>query len=125
MLTQAMHNQNRVLGAAMHAQAARIDVINNNIANVDTPGFIAGAVEFETALGRAIDNWRSTGRLDVSRVTPSLRAQDPGFMFRMDRNNVDIESEMARLYVSTVRYEVMVNAVLNNSQRLNAAISGR
>ena len=125
MLTQAMHNQNRVIGAAMHANAARTDVIMNNIANVDTPGFQAGTVDFEAALGRAIDNWRTTGRLDLSGVRPGFRAQDPGFAYRMDRNNVDMESEMVRLYTNIVRYEAMVNSVMNNSRRLNMAISGR
>ncbi|MCL2204759.1 MAG: hypothetical protein FWB88_12565 [Defluviitaleaceae bacterium] len=125
MLTQAMHNQNRALGAAMHATAARIDVIMNNVANNDTPFFVAGTVDFEAALGQAIDNWRATGRLDLSQVRPNLRAQDPGFAYRMDRNNVDMESEMVRLYTSVVRYETMVNSVLNNSRRLNTAITGR
>jgi flagellar basal-body rod protein FlgB len=125
MLVQAMHNQNRVLGAAMHATGARMDVIMNNIANNDTPGFVAGTVDFETALGRAVDNWRHTGRLDLSGVRPNLRAQDPGFAFRMDGNSVDMESEMVRLYTNVVRYETMVNSVMNNSRRLNMAISGR
>jgi flagellar basal-body rod protein FlgB len=125
MLTQAMHNQNRVLGAAMHATGARIDVIMNNIANNDTPGFVASTVDFEAALGQAIDNWRATGRLDLSRVSPGLRTQDPGFAFRMDGNSVDMESEMVRLYTNVVKYETMVNSVMNNSRRLNMAISGR
>ena len=125
MLTQAMHNQNRALGAAMHATAARTDVIMNNIANVDTPGFVAGAVEFETALGNSIDLWRATGQLDLSQVRPNILASNPGFAYRMDRNNVDIESEMVQLYTTIVRYETMVNSVLNNSRRLNQAISGR
>ena len=125
MLTQAMHNQNRVLGAAMHANAARTDVIMNNIANVDTPGFVAGTVDFESALGDAVDRWRATGHLDLSQVRPNIRSQNPGFAYRMDRNNVDIESEMVRLYTNVVQYETMVNSVLNNSRRLNMAISGR
>jgi flagellar basal-body rod protein FlgB len=125
LLTQAMHNQNRALGAAMHATGARMDVIMNNIANNDTPGFVAGTVDFEAALVQAIDNWRATGHLDLSRVRPNVRAQDPGFAFRMDNNNVDMESEMVRLYTTGVRYETMVNSVLSNSRRLNMAISGR
>jgi flagellar basal-body rod protein FlgB len=120
-----MHNQNLVLGAAMHANAARTDVIMNNIANVDTPGFQAGTVDFEAALGNAIDNWRATGRLDLSGVRPGMRAQDPGFAYRIDGNNVDMESEMVRLYTNIVRYEVMTNSVMNNSRRLNMAITGR
>jgi len=120
-----MHNQNLALGTAMHATGARMDVIMNNIANNDTPYFVAGTVDFEAALGQAITNWRATGRLDLTGVRPALRSQDLGFAYRIDGNNVDMESEMVRLYTSVVKYETMVNSVLNNSRRLNMAISGR
>ena len=125
MLTQSMHNQNRVLGAAMHGTSARIDVIMNNIANVDTPGFRAGNVSFESSLQNAVNTWRATGQLNLSQVRPTLGTQHGPFASRMDGNSVDMEFEMVQLYTQTVRYEVMVNSVLNNSRRLNTAITGR
>jgi len=125
MLTQSMHNQNRVLGAALHGTGARLDVIMNNIANVDTPGFRAGRVGFESSLQNAVNTWRATGQLDLSQVRPNLGTQHGAFAYRIDSNSVDIEFEMVQLYSQTVRFETMVNSVLNNSRRLNTAITGR
>ena len=125
MLSQSIHQQNSILGAALQGQSARIDSIQNNIANAETPRFTARTVEFESALSDAISNWRSTGELDLSRARPSTRFQDPGTRFRLDGNNVDIEREMVALYIHAVRYDVMVNSVLHNSRMLNTVLQGR
>lgn len=125
MLSQAIHHQNDILGAALGGQAARIDAIQNNIANAETPRFTARRVEFESALSDAIDNWRATGNLDLSRARPSMFLQDPGTRFRLDGNNVDMEREMVALYVHSVRYDVLVNSVLHNSRMLNTVLQGR
>jgi flagellar basal-body rod protein FlgB len=125
MLSQAIHNQNNILGAALGGQAARIDAIQNNIANAETPRFTARRVEFESALSDAIENWRSTGTLDLSRARPTTSFQDPGSRFRIDGNNVDIEREMVALFTESVRYDVMVNSVLHNSRMLNTVLQGR
>ena len=43
------------LYAALNGLAARQRVIANNVANVETPGFIAGRVPFEDSLRAAIE----------------------------------------------------------------------
>ena len=125
MLSQSIHQQNAVLGAALQGQGARIDAIQNNIANAETPRFTARKVEFESALSDAIDNWRSTGTLDLSNTRASTRFQEPGTRFRIDGSNVDVEREMVALYIHSVRYDVMVNSVLHNSRMLGMVLQGR
>ena len=125
MITQAIHNQNAVLGVALRGTQARNDAIMNNIANVDTPRFTARRVVFESALADAVDRWRSTGELDLSRTRPALRVQEGGFAFRMDGNNVDMEREMVALFNNSVRYDVLVNSVLHNSRVFNSVLQGR
>jgi len=125
MLSQAIHHDNAVLGAALQGTFARHDAIMNNIANVDVPGFTARRIEFEGALSTAIDNWRATGNLDLSRARPSTRFQDTFNSFRMDRSNVDMEREMVALYINSVRADVLVNSVLHNSRMLNQVLQGR
>ncbi|MCL1884807.1 MAG: flagellar basal body rod protein FlgB [Defluviitaleaceae bacterium] len=125
MLSQSIHHNNSILGAALAGQSARIDAIQNNIANAETPRFTARRVEFESALTSAIDNWRSTGNLDLSRARPQTHFQDPGTRFRLDGNNVDIEREMVALFTQSVRYDVIVNSVLGNTRMLNTVLQGR
>jgi flagellar basal-body rod protein FlgB len=97
----------------------------NNIVNVDTPGFTARRVEFESALEDAITRWQSSGNLDLSGTRPSLHFQDSGFAFRMDGNNIDIEREMVALYTNAIKYDVLVNSVLHNSRMLGIVMQGR
>ena len=125
MLTQAIHNQNSIMAVALQGTLARHDAILNNIANADVPGFRARNVEFEGALRNAINNWRSTGRLDFSGAGPVTRFQDSFHTFRMDGSNVDMEREMVALYINSVRADVMVNSILHNSRMLNNVLQGR
>jgi len=125
MITQSMHNQNAILGAAMRGTQARNDAILNNIANVDTPGFTARRVEFESALAAAVDRFRDGGRLDLSGTKPSLHFQESGFRFRIDGSNVDMEREMVALYTNTLRFDVLANSVLHNSRMLGVVFQGR
>lgn len=125
MLSQSIHHQNSILGAAMQGQSTRVDAIMNNIANAETPRFTARRVEFESALSDAIENWRETGNLDLTRARPSMQFQDPGTRFRLDGNNVDVEREMVALFTQSVRFDVMTNSVLHNSRMLNTVLQGR
>ncbi|MCL2197698.1 MAG: flagellar basal body rod protein FlgB [Defluviitaleaceae bacterium] len=125
MLSQSIHQQNDILGAALQGQGARVNAIQNNIANAETPRFTARTVEFEDALSDAIDNWRQTGTLDLSNTRASTRFQEPGTRFRIDGSNVDMEREMVALYIHSVRYDVLVNSVLHNSRMLNTVLQGR
>ena len=122
MLSQALHRQNAVLGVALQGTSARNDAIMNNIANADVPGFTARRVEFEGRLAQAVDRWRSSGELDLSRSGPVTRYQEGNHFFRMDRSNVDMEREMVALFTNTVRYDVLVNSVLHNSRMLGVVL---
>jgi len=125
MISQAIHNQNSILGAALRGQEARVNAIQNNIANAETPRFTARRVDFEAALSDAISDWRRTGTLDLSGTRATTSFQDFGMRYRIDGNNVDIEREMVALYIHSVRYDVMVNSVLHNSRQLNTVLQGR
>ena len=122
MLTQALNRQNAALGAALQGVSARNDAIMNNIANADVPGFTARRVDFESRLAEAVDRWRGTGSLDLTRAGPVTRYQEGNHFFRMDRSNVDMEREMVALFNNTVRYDVLANSVLHNSRMIGVVL---
>jgi len=122
MLSQAIHHENAILATALSGTHARHDAIMNNIANADVPGFTARRVEFEAALGDAIQNWRSTGNLDLSRARPAMRYQESFTAFRMDGSNVDMEREMVALYINSIRSDVLVNSIMHNSRMLQTVL---
>lgn len=116
--------QGSILRAAMVGKAKRNEVIANNITNADVPGFRARRVAFEDSLIEAIGHYPHPRHrsLDVSGVSPTVHLQDPGFHYRIDGNNVDIEVEMVRLYQNSMKFDTVVSSVMTNSQRLRTVL---
>ncbi len=93
--------QLRVLSQLMHAAEVRHQVISQNIANVNTPGFHAREVEFEAELARRLRS-SDPGNLDLPE--PEIRLQS-GLTERRDGNNVDIDREIGRLNKNALLYQ--------------------
>jgi flagellar basal-body rod protein FlgB len=93
--------QLRVLSQLMHAAEIRHQVISQNIANVNTPGFHAREVEFEAELARRL---RSDDAGHLALPEPLVRPQS-GLPERGDGNNVDIDREIGRLNKNALLYQ--------------------
>ena len=102
------------LYAALNGLAARQRVIANNVANVETPGYIAGRVSFEDSLRDAI---RSGNAGDTSVST--LRSTDP---VNLNGNNVSIDNEVVNLTKTDLAYQLMVSALNSKFGLLRTAI---
>ena len=125
MLFESMRVQNEILGSALNASSLRNDIILNNIANNDVPGYKTKAVDFEASLTKAIDSYKKTGKLDLGGAVPTVRTVYENYNYRIDTNNVDLELEMVNLYQNSIKYETMISCVQSNSKRLNLALNGR
>ncbi|HEV7861911.1 MAG TPA: flagellar basal body protein [Acidimicrobiia bacterium] len=104
------------LYAALNGLAARQRVIANNVANVETPGYIAGKVSFEESLRSAI----SSGDAGATSVS-TVRSADP---VNQNGNNVSIDSEVVSLTDTDLRYQLMVQALNQRFGLLRTAIGG-
>ena len=96
----------QALAASLRGTAARHAALANNIANVDTPGFVRVDVEFQTALAAALSRSRRAhvrSGEDLAALTFRSR-RDASPPFRVDGNNVDIDREMVGLAVNTLRH---------------------
>lgn len=124
------------LEKGLTAVTKRGEVIANNIANVDTPGFKAETVEFETHLQRELE--RESGDVFISKKTRAGHIdfdQDSGewlsvtrqedTAMRMDENNVDIDAEMAAQADNTIEYYTLVRKISEQLGRLSIAVEGR
>jgi flagellar basal-body rod protein FlgB len=107
--------------AALKGLDLRRDVIGQNIANTDTPGYSAEEVSFEANLQRALD---SNGNLSLTRTDDQHvtgLASDTADIYetsarqggstRADGNNVDIGQELEQMTETTVSYQALVTAV--------------
>ena len=106
-----------VLGKAADAAWLRNDALVHNIANVNTPGYKRQDVDFESVLKRELHNSKyvsmdakvdhlSTGRLQVGVHTDSA-----GYSYRLDGNNVDIDTENVMLAANQLKYNAIMTGV--------------
>ncbi len=123
MILDSITTQSTILESALQAAEYKNQVILNNLANADTPGFKGKHVEFESVLNDALETSRRTGKLDMSGVMPKLMSKHSGYSVRIDENNIDAETELTEFYKNSAKYDVITNSILNNTSRINFVIA--
>jgi flagellar basal-body rod protein FlgB len=99
---------------ALKAQSERQRVVAHNIANVNTPGFRAGRLDFEDSLAEALSR-RNGG---VARAQHSA-TNDP---IGLNDNNVSLEKELEALDKSNLHYDALTSALNAKFNQLRTAI---
>jgi flagellar basal-body rod protein FlgB len=94
-----------VLATALDGLATRQNVIADNIANVDTPGFRATSVDFESSLLAAIQR----GQMPATGLEPVTEASNAPV--GSDGNNVDLRQESLSAVQTQFQYQMMSRAV--------------
>jgi len=115
--TERMELMSRLLDVA----ALRQDVIAQNVANVNTPGFRTLQVDFEQALQQRL---AANPNANPQEVQPQVIA-GAGGADRADGNNVDIDLEMARLQKNAVYFKIYSEILANELAQQRSAITGR
>ena len=123
MVFDNLFSQNKIIGTAMNAAVVRSNVINNNIANADVPGFTKSVVNFENMLSQQLTEAKTTGKLNLGNVKPVVNYSLQGFNYRIDGNNVDVETEMVELYQNSAKYDVMTSSLMSNYKRINLVMT--
>lgn len=125
MILDKMYTQNAIIGTGLQASILRNEVITNNLANSDVPGYKKKTVEFESILNDIINSSKLTGKLELEKATPRIKTMHRGYNYRKDENNVDVETEMVDLYQNSVRYDTLISCNIANGKRLNLVLMGR
>jgi flagellar basal-body rod protein FlgB len=122
------------LGKALDAYALRNKVIAGNLANIETPGYVAKEVSFEQQLAGAMNGSSITmaktsehhlgpsapGLPDASVVNPSP-AGDP---LASGVNGVDLDNEMAELAKNQIRFRFAAKLLGEQFRGLQKSIRG-
>jgi len=105
---------------AMQGSLLRQQVLANNIANANTPGFQRSDVDFQSALAQAFSSGTpSTSQLDQITFSPQPAAN--GAM-QVDGNTVDINTENADLSENTLDYQALESVMGTRMSILKTAI---
>ncbi|MCR5797225.1 MAG: flagellar basal body rod protein FlgB [Eubacterium sp.] len=126
MILSNAYNYINVLDKTADASWKRNDVLANNIANADTPGYKRKDVQFESFLSSAIagtDSLDATvANIDLNELNSMTYTDQVGMSFRYDGNNVDINTENVELAKNQLKYYTLMNSMNAEFSRLKTAM---
>ena len=118
-----------LLTEAADASWKRETVISNNIANVNTPGYKRKDLNFQGVLTEELGRCKhesldsKVSDVDLSRLDPQIYVDSANYSYRMDGNNVDIDTENVELASEQIRYEGLTDCINSEFERMKAVIS--
>jgi len=115
---------------ALDAAWIRNEVIAQNIANVDTPGYKKSTVTFEEYLNNAgnafTGNTTDKRHINIGKNSKNAKIRVTkdysNLSTRLDGNNVDIEIEMAEMAKNDIRYSTLIQSISGAYQRIKTVI---
>lgn len=128
MINSNVFDYVNVMGKAADAAWQRNEIIANNIANVDTPNYKRQDINFEAQLRRALGESRyETVDAKVSHITSSelearVYTDSANFSYRVDGNNVDIDTENVELASNQIKYNGLVTSINHEFSNLKMVL---
>lgn len=130
MFTTNVFDYTNILDKAADASWMRENVITNNIANIDTPGYKRQDVDFESVLQKALGKTKYSSldkkvrelNQDLGKLTTTSYTDTANYSYRLDRNNVDENTENAELASESLRYQLLTTAITNNFSRMQTVL---
>jgi flagellar basal-body rod protein FlgB len=101
--------------AALQVRSARAELLAGNVANADTPGYLARDIDFDQALKNAID-----GGINAPETS---NKPSPLENLRYDENDTDSSQELAKAYQNSLGYVATLKLYGDSLERLKTAIS--
>lgn len=111
--TPLMHTLSR----ALDLTSARQNLVSQNVANVDTPGYKAKDIDFRQELQRALADEQ------LPESAPVVR-EVSGLIERPDGNNVSLDRESLLMAQNQLAFQVDVQLLRDEFNRLQQAING-
>ena len=137
-MVQRLTNTLDFQAQALTLRSERQRLIASNIANADTPGYVARDVNFAQALRDATSTQQgalnAAGKLAATQ--PGHAQAAPGAVLEpylvyaapsqsnLDRNTVDMDRERASFADNSVKYEAALRFINNDVSTMLAAIKG-
>ena len=128
MISTSAFDYINVLDKAADASWTRETLIANNIANADTPGYKRQDIDFQTALRSELSRYkyisldRKMRAVDLSELNPEVYTDSVNYSYRLDGNNVDIDTEQVELASEQIKYQALTTSITSEFERLRAVI---
>ena len=129
MITSGSYNYVNILDKAADAANLRNELLTNNIANVSTPNYKRKDLDFESVLQGELAGEKNLSKA-VKKANQNLETLDAqvytdnaSLSYRLDGNNVDINTEEARLAENQIKYQALVDLMNQEFARYNTVLS--
>ena len=106
----------------------RQGIINENIANQDTPGYKTKYLTFEDELKQKAGNVKENTKKNYAQVIEktNFKINRPeNESVRMDENNVNTDAEYVELARTNIQYQYSIRAISDEFARLRSVIKGQ
>jgi flagellar basal-body rod protein FlgB len=129
MLSTNAFDYVNVLDRAADASWNRETVLANNIANVDTPGYKRQDIDFESTLREELGRCKhesldaKMSDVDLDNLNASVYTDMSHYSYRLDDNNVDIDTEEVEYASEQIRYQAITTGINNEFSRMKAVLT--
>lgn len=124
-----------LLSKVLDLRSQRQTMISSNVANADTPGYQAGAINFEDELNKMMPSnnrlkLKTTNKKhvpmsdpDFSNIKPSV-VLETGKVQRVDGNTVDLEKEIVEMSKNQLMYGALTQIIKKKFEGLQSTLTG-
>ena len=129
MINSQIYNFVNVLDKAADAAWTRNEVINNNLANVNTPNYKRKDVQFETYLLAELEGADSgnlskvVAGIDLDRLKATSYTDYSNLSYRLDGNNVDVDTENVEFASNQIKYQTLLGSITHEFSMIKAALN--
>ena len=117
-----------ILDKAADASWKRENLIANNISNASTPGYKRQDIDFQYVLKNELSNYKymnldqKMNAVDLNKLNASVYTDHKHYSYRLDGNNVDIDTEQVELASEQIKYQALTQSITSEFQRLQTVI---
>lgn len=128
MINSTAFDYVNVLTKAADASYQREAILANNISNVDTPGYKRKDLNFEGVLSQELGRCKhqsldkKISELDTSKLTANVYTDHSNYSYRMDGNNVDIDTENVELASEQIKHEALTSSISSQFSRMKSVL---
>lgn len=128
MINTDVYDYINVLTKAADASSLRNKTIANNIANVDTPNYKRQDVSFASNLQEALKNSKyesldqKVDSVRLDRLKGTVYTDDSAYSYRLDGNNVDIDTENTELASNQLLYDGLTQSLSAEFKNLQSVM---
>ena len=128
MISTSAFDYINVLNKAADASWTRESLITNNIANVNTPNYKRRDLNFESVLNEQLGSCKHESldakmrTVDLGQLNPMVYTDHSSLSYRLDGNNVDIDTEEAELASEQIKYQALTTSISKEFSRMKSVI---